>query len=163
MKKRALTTWLTSLALGAAFLTGPTPARASTYMTGGFVLGVGLLVAGGGLVLSSAGSIIGSAMGGAGAQEVSRAGYVLGGLNVFLGAIALTFGAGNSLEQPQRRWVLGVGAGQVVLGGLDIGLTLWARQRHKSRPRMALRVVPLALVDNAGRPALGAGFRLAEF
>lgn len=85
----------------------------------------------------------------------SLAGYVIGGLNlVSAGVLTLLAAKGDNR-------LFGVALGQLGVGGLDVGLTLWARDTARPGPRVALS--PSFTQDASGRAVPGLALRIQAF
>lgn len=82
-------------------------------------------------------------------------GYAAGGANVALGIFLIAINEGNTQG-------VALGITQIVFGGLDIGLTVWAHSQPEEKEQK-LTLTPMIMPDARGRPALGVGLRLVDW
>lgn len=90
-------------------------------------------------------------------RPASVGGYVLGGLNLVSAAV-LTLMAAKGDNR-----LFGVALGQLGVGGLDVGLTLWARDTARAEPAPRVGLAPSFALDAAGRIAPGLALCLRAF
>ena len=94
-------------------------------------------------------------------QEHLITGYIFGSLNLAAGAFILGFYLDHH-ERMDADWVMIVGIGQILIGGSNIGFTIWASS-HPEKKEQKISIAPMIMPDVRGRPAMGVGLRLADW
>lgn len=142
-----------------AWAEGEEPGSTGPEFAGYFLLGaadLALGIAGG---VYAIGSWSHTARGQAPERSWLVGGYLTGGLNLAAGIGWLVIGL---VDEDRPRELFFVAGTHVLIGALDIGLTLWSAVLPDT-PLREVRIEPLLISDAAGRPAAGAGLRLVNW
>lgn len=89
-----------------------------------------------------------------------RGGYICGALSVLSGIGMLSLYAANPSGDQFDNVMIGVGIGQLAIGIIGIGFTIWATSRPDRRP-YRITFAPMVMPDARGNAAPGVGLRVA--
>lgn len=85
-------------------------------------------------------------------------GWVVGGINIVLGAVAIGLGVANDTDHGFGEKM---GLASLAVGALDITFTIWSSSQPERKRR--LTVNPIVMQDFEGNPAVGIGLRLVDW
>jgi hypothetical protein len=90
-------------------------------------------------------------------------GLVSGLLNIVVGVATLALHEDSPvLSDRMNNAILGIGIGNIVVGALDIGSSIWAGQMPNKTSK-SVQVAPLIMRDVEGNPAVGIGLNLVDW
>jgi hypothetical protein len=84
-------------------------------------------------------------------------GYLLGGLNLAIGALILCSGIDDS-----NNTQIALGSVQIGIGALDLGFTIWSSS-HPKNPARRLSLSPIVMPDAKGNLAVGVNLQLVTW